>query len=239
MSETSETPVFYIGLALAGAVSAGAYTAGVFDFLIEALNEFEKAKARGDDFVPHYDVRIAVVSGSSAGGMTGALGLASLAGGIRPTETASVNPEQDWPVRRHLPELYDAWVVQPRLFGPHTTRTDSDRFIRTGNHSFLDNGDLIDGGAIPASLLNSELLTDIAQGALKTVSPTDAKYRFFTEPTHLFLTLSNLDGLPYPISFLGLTSTPYHVMSRHSDHAHYAISGLGIDDFPRSLQLDA
>ena len=29
---------------MAGAISAGAYTAGVFDFLIEALDEWEKAK---------------------------------------------------------------------------------------------------------------------------------------------------------------------------------------------------
>ena len=34
---------FQIGLAMSGAVSAGAYTAGVFDFLIQALDEWEKA----------------------------------------------------------------------------------------------------------------------------------------------------------------------------------------------------
>ena len=39
---------FNIGLAMAGAASAGAYTAGVFDFLVEALNEWQKAKVRGD-----------------------------------------------------------------------------------------------------------------------------------------------------------------------------------------------
>ena len=36
---------FEIGLVMAGAISAGAYTAGVVDFLIQALDEWEKAKA--------------------------------------------------------------------------------------------------------------------------------------------------------------------------------------------------
>jgi hypothetical protein len=36
--------IFDLGLALAGAVSAGAYTAGVLDFLFQALNEWEKAR---------------------------------------------------------------------------------------------------------------------------------------------------------------------------------------------------
>ena len=35
---------FQIGLAMSGAISAGAYTAGVFDFLIQALDEWEKAR---------------------------------------------------------------------------------------------------------------------------------------------------------------------------------------------------
>jgi len=39
---------FQIGLAMSGAVSAGAYTAGVFDFLIQALDEWEKAR-KGPD----------------------------------------------------------------------------------------------------------------------------------------------------------------------------------------------
>ena len=64
---------FNIGLAMAGAASAGAYTAGVFDFLVEALDEWQKAKVRGDD-VPRHEVFISAISGSSAGGTTAALG---------------------------------------------------------------------------------------------------------------------------------------------------------------------
>ena len=35
---------FEIGLAMAGAISAGAYSGGVLDFLIEALDAWEKEK---------------------------------------------------------------------------------------------------------------------------------------------------------------------------------------------------
>jgi hypothetical protein len=34
---TTDQDTFYVGLCMAGAVSAGAYTAGVMDYLLEAL----------------------------------------------------------------------------------------------------------------------------------------------------------------------------------------------------------
>ena len=63
---------FKIGISMAGAISAGAYTAGVLDFLTEALDEWQKAKARGE-LVPPHDVSIEVISGASAGGMCAAI----------------------------------------------------------------------------------------------------------------------------------------------------------------------
>ena len=52
------------------------------DFLIEALSEWQKAKDRGDN-VPKHDVFISAVSGTSAGGITAALGL-GISGGRHP-----------------------------------------------------------------------------------------------------------------------------------------------------------
>ncbi len=63
---------FRLGINMAGAVSAGAYTAGVLDFLIEALDVWYAAKARGE-VVPQHDVVIEVFSGASAGGMCAAI----------------------------------------------------------------------------------------------------------------------------------------------------------------------
>ncbi|MFN4091104.1 MAG: hypothetical protein ACK4QW_18945, partial [Alphaproteobacteria bacterium] len=73
------TDEFHIGLCMAGAISAGAYTAGVVDFLVQALDEWEKARRETPDAVPLHRVVVPVVTGASAGGITGALALAALA----------------------------------------------------------------------------------------------------------------------------------------------------------------
>ena len=61
-----------LGINMAGAISAGAYTAGVLDFLIQALDEWYAAKAAGEN-VPGHDISIEVISGASAGGMCAAI----------------------------------------------------------------------------------------------------------------------------------------------------------------------
>ena len=39
-----QSHTFHLGIAMAGAVSAGAYTAGVLDYLFETLERWEKEK---------------------------------------------------------------------------------------------------------------------------------------------------------------------------------------------------
>src|SRR5258708_30846348 len=73
---------FQLGLVLAGAISAGAYTAGVLDFLFHALSDWEEH--RNDPGVPQHRVVLKVVAGASAGAMTGALGAVALARGRKP-----------------------------------------------------------------------------------------------------------------------------------------------------------
>ena len=70
-----ENRIFYIGLNMAGAISVGAYTAGVMDFLIDALDTWYAERAcqqqYGSDYdrwtIPAHDVRLADMSGASAG----------------------------------------------------------------------------------------------------------------------------------------------------------------------------
>ncbi|MDP9230378.1 MAG: patatin-like phospholipase family protein, partial [Bacteroidota bacterium] len=69
---TNYDKFFHLGLCMAGSISAGAYTAGVIDYLIEALEEWEKAKT-SDSSVPQHQVIIDLLCGSSGGGMTGAI----------------------------------------------------------------------------------------------------------------------------------------------------------------------
>lgn len=58
-------PKFEIGLVMAGAVSAGAYTAGMLDFMFHALSDWY-TRHNGN---PPHDVKIKVMTGASAGGM--------------------------------------------------------------------------------------------------------------------------------------------------------------------------
>ena len=79
---------FEIGLVMAGAVSAGAYTAGVMDYLIETLEAWEEAKKIERDklksdpnyqsSIPLHDIEIKVMTGASAGGMTTAIAAVEL-----------------------------------------------------------------------------------------------------------------------------------------------------------------
>lgn len=99
-ASSPEPPVFRLGLTLAGAVSAGAYSAGVLDFLREALDAWEQAKARGIDSdnkpVPMHRVQIKAISGTSAGAMCAAMFVGTLR--KQPVDTPSA--------------LYKAWVEQ-------------------------------------------------------------------------------------------------------------------------------
>ena len=156
-STTSPSPSpdvpFEIGLVMAGAVSAGAYTAGVIDFLIQALDEWEKAKdqARKDlaegkaTDCPMHEVRIKVMAGASAGGMTAALAAGLV--GMKFQSVTSLPPTG----HRFEPtnnNLYRSWV----------NMIDID--------PLLDVGDLADPAARPHSLLDSTILTQDADQAL-------------------------------------------------------------------------
>jgi hypothetical protein len=103
---------FKIALAMSGAISAGAYTAGVFDFLMEALSEWEKHKldehGRPRPGVPQHRVSIVSLAGASAGAITAALGVTSAARGLKETGDRTPVPGKD--AFHNLPELYSAWV---------------------------------------------------------------------------------------------------------------------------------
>ena len=85
---------FELGLVLGGTVSAGAYTGGVLDFLIEALDVWTAAKDRGDPLAPPHDVIISAIGGASGGAINGAV-LLRAAGYAFPHEAESLNPFYD------------------------------------------------------------------------------------------------------------------------------------------------
>jgi hypothetical protein len=175
---------FRLGINMAGAVSAGAYTAGVLDFLIEALDEWYTAKDRGDA-VPGHDLSLDVFSGASAGGMCAAIAAALVQG-----EFEHIH---DTNLRNTSNRFYESWVNKIDI------------------RELLQTRDLQDRGPV-YSLLDCNVIDEIASYALVPGVP---KKRTYISPNlTLFLTLTNLIGVPYSLNDVGEgsleESTLYH-----------------------------
>lgn len=192
---------FEIGLVMAGAISAGAYTAGVMDFLIQALDEWEAAKRDPAARVPRHNVRLRVLSGASAGAMTSAITAVTLASEIDPVRDPNNPPK---PERNRL---YDAWVRQidiSKLLG--TTDIEATRQV--------------------VSLLDATPLKSIASSALET--PRLASRRpYVDDPLAVMLTVANLRGVPYGFQLFGSDTGALYGMFEHMDYMHFAVSWEG------------
>lgn len=193
-----------LGLSMSGAISAGAYTAGVFDFLVESLDQWDRH--RGEPGVPSHRVTIPALAGSSAGAVTAALGILAAVRGPVPMEPGA------FPCT--LPELYDAWVVQPDL----ARATDCG--------ALLDGADLVDEDSPLASLLDSTVLERIGHRAVDGAARTEAAEgarapTYLNDKIHLFMTMTNLRGVPYRVPFDG--DPRGYVMMSHADRAHYTL----------------
>lgn len=184
MAKSWKPNEFRIGIDMAGAVSAGAYTAGVLDFLTEALEEWQKAKdafrahlgdpaagASFDGAVPLHDVCIDAFSGASAGGMCAAIASVMLQSQFQHIKDPSATGTNN--------VFYEAWVNQIDI------------------HKLLQANDL-QGGKPLVSLLDSTIIDEIAAGALVPRSPVVSR-PYVADDLTLFLTTTNVRGLTYPL----------------------------------------
>lgn len=193
---------FEIGLVMAGAVSAGAYTAGVIDFLLQALEEWHRAKAAGNPDAPPHEINIKVIAGASAGGMTGAIFTAMMNGDFSPiTVLPGREPNRDQ-INRN--KLYKSWVDAVDI------------------REMLKDRDLKEKDSNVKSLLDSSVLDQIADSAI-SFSPGRAWRPYLSDQLHLYLTLTNLQGVPYDIQFKG-RSGKGHSISQHTDFMHFVLS---------------
>lgn len=212
MPETSEIQkgVFELGLVMAGAVSAGAYAAGVTDFLIEALEEWETAKS--DDYAteraadpdfepPRHRVSVKALSGASAGSMCSALAALSFASEFEPCRDVDNPP----PPERN--RLFDAWVE--RVDMSHMLRMD----------------DLREGKPL-VSALDSTVLERILADALK-VTPRQAPPPYVDPSMALFLSVTNLRGVPYGFRLAGGQRKYVHGMTAHKDYMVFQMAWGG------------
>ncbi len=208
-----ESDTFEIGLALAGAISAGAYTAGVIDFLIEALDEWESAKAaerklHGDNVkaysVPFHQVKIKVIAGASAGSIVGAIAAAALRYDFKHVD-AQIAQNRD---EANQNPLYRAWV----------TEIDIAKLLQTR--------DLEQDPEHVHSLLDSTCLNEIADKAMN-YRGTPIQRQYLADPLCLIFTLNNLRGVPYFLPMTGNAGVGAgYAMTAHADYMRFALTGL-------------
>lgn len=163
---------FRIAINMAGAISAGAYTAGVLDFLTEALDAWSKARAENQPVLAHR-VSIDVFTGASAGGMCAAISALLLQDDFEHiSDTTKTNTSN---------RFYESWV----------NMIDIRPLLQTGD---LDqNPELV-------SLLDSSILDTIAKYALVRGTPLNPPRDYLSPDLTLFLSLTNLRGTTYSLS---------------------------------------
>ena len=163
---------FKLGINMAGAVSAGAYTAGVLDFLTEALDDWYAAKARGE-IVPGHDVVIEVFSGASAGGMCAAI--------------SAILLQQEF---EHIQDVEKSGTNN-RLFESWVNKIDIQQLLKTDD--LAKNSSVI-------SLLDSTIIDEIAEYALAPGNSPALSRPYVSPQLTLFLSLTNLRGVPYSLN---------------------------------------
>jgi len=229
---SKDTPTFRLGIAMAGAVSAGAYTAGVMDYLLETLQKWQEAKDKNralgsdhseyDHSVPMHDVIIDTMGGASAGGMTAAIALIALYDKINLHEGALDRKK-----------LYDAWVNLNDLENSPTL------------HQMLGSDDIQEHEKI-LSLLNSSPIDAIADRAGR-IDPgsLDELPPYVSKDLEIILTITSLTGVPIAVNFFDSKKTtqeqgsalPAHKMYMHKGIAHFKLQN-GHDVPPYTIGFD-
>lgn len=197
---------FHLSLVMAGAVSAGAYTSGVLDFLIEAFEAWDAAKRANDPLVPRHDVTIDAVVGASAGSIAAGLLASVIRDDVRGVTSETYTG--DW--ARSV--LYRAWVVEASING------------------MLGTDDLEEGGSLK-SLLNTVgpgSLDGMRDRAINVQNTREAFPSWLRDPLPIYLTTTNLRGVPYGLKFEGETGFD-HMMTLHKEFARFAFGTANPD----------
>lgn len=235
MGNNSKPGTFHLGITMAGAVSAGAYTAGFMDYVLEALSAWEAAKkehkGKPNSVIPDHKVIIDAIGGASAGGMVSMITtLALCTGGIKPVREVSNTKTGNI--------LYDSWV----FLDDDDSLYDGSSTGKTTFEKMLGNVDLDAGKGAP-SLLNSKPIDRIAEkvfeGLPEGASPENFP-SYISDDLRVLLTVTSLRPMDYRVNFSKikskfLDSTPGHRISNHDVVAHFKLNYDEVADKNRYL----
>lgn len=190
---------YELGLTLGGTVSAGTYTAGVLDYLIEALDLWTRAKEDGGD-VPKHDVVLSTIAGASGGAVNAAI-LTRVAGWEFPHGPVAGNP------------FYDLWVNGvdlAKLLDPHEPNVKG--FAAIFNTTAF------------ATLANAVITQT---GKQLGGSPTSPRHRsYLADPLRTSMMVANVTGVPYRIGFHGESGLGHELVA-HADWMRFALTVPG------------
>ena len=185
---------FELALVLGGTVSAGAYTAGALDFLIEALDSWTQLRDANNSAAPRHNVVLRVITGTSGGGVCAAIAGRALAFEFDPVARgtpvgyeATGNP------------FYDTWIKTLTL----------DRFLDTG-----------DIGRGVTSLLNGAAIDVGARNIVDFSGKGPKRRSWVAAPLRIIFTLTNLRGIPFRLDFGDGRGESY---VDHADYIRYAL----------------
>ena len=215
---------FHLGLSMAGAVSAGAYTAGFVDYILEALTEWEREKqaqaGNPDSKIPNHNVIIDAIGGASAGGMVGMIAtLALYSGNWKPVKKVSNVKTGNI--------LYDSWVFLDDDLSLYSKENRG----KATFEKMLDTSDINPEVGAP-SLLNSVPIDNIAERVFNEL-PNDASIdklpSFISKDLRLLITLTSLRPLDYKVKMSRIKSkfldeTPSYRVSSHDVVAHFKLN---------------
>ncbi|MGC5700817.1 hypothetical protein J4P02_11525 [Pseudomonas sp. NFXW11] len=211
---------FEIGLVMAGAISAGAYEAGALDYLFEALDAWEAAKARvkgsaEENQVPQHQVVIKVVAAASAGSMSAAIMAVAARHDFEHVGSAELGVEcySKQPLSQRTAAFnkgrrnpfFKAWVQDISMDQLLTTR------------------DLDAKDSVLRSLLDSTVLQSITDDCLAFTGKGVVHRSYMGDPTRYIFTLANLRGVPYFLPFNAQNSSGLE-MSMHRDYRSFTLS---------------
>ncbi|MFM1930799.1 MAG: hypothetical protein RL226_102, partial [Bacteroidota bacterium] len=216
----SDQPTFHLGITLAGAVSAGCYTAGVLDYLFETFDLWEQAKAgslegiQNTALVPRHNVVIEAIGGASAGGMCASMAVLHAMNPQRKPVSTPLNTPQK---RNNI--FYDSWVL-----------LDDDQ--RETFAKLMDVSDLQSGKV--TSLLNSKPIDSIAERAFQVSGALrlDTLPAYIASDLEVLLSVTMLRGLPLEVDFRTPIRarakkgrySPSHITWEHYTLAHFKLS---------------
>lgn len=223
MEKTEQkTPAYHVGICMAGAISAGAYTAGVMDYLLEALENWELAKklqAEGKlSGIPKHDFKIEVLGGASAGGMTAAITAAGIQQKFDPVTRKDENNNS---VTKNNP-LFNAWVNLKENDTDGNARDMMDYMLNTDD---IENDECNVFKEVRAGF-NSTFIKDIADEMLGKTISFPHKRNYVADDIDVFTTITNLRGFDYKVIFQTSSGTREHRMKMHHDYPFFKLDNL-------------